>query len=62
MTALEYMEQQVRKHRNSFQRAALKGAPAEELENIRIKIWHYIEAAQALRSRGELEFDYNAEV
>lgn len=49
MTALEYMEKQVEKHRNSFQREALRNAPAEQLQNIREKIWHYQEAVEALR-------------
>ena len=64
MTALEYMEKQVEKHRANFQREALRGAPAEQLRNIREKIWHYQEAADALRAvteTGEIDFDYNAE-
>lgn len=67
MTALEYMEKQVEKHRANFQREALRDAPAEQLRNIREKIWYYQEAADALRAcqeqqaGQEIDFDYEAE-
>ena len=49
MTSLEYMEKQVEKHRANFQMEALRNAPAEQLQNIREKIWHYQQAVEALR-------------
>ena len=49
MTALEYMEKQVEKHRADFQQAALQNASEAQLQNIRQRIWHYQEAVEALR-------------
>lgn len=49
MTALEYMERQIVKHKLSHDREFSRGASEEVLENIRAKIAHYETAAEALR-------------
>lgn len=49
MTALEYMEKQVQKHRINYNREVLRGAPEEVLQNIQEKLGHYEEAVAALR-------------
>ena len=49
MTALEYMEKQVQKHRINYNREVLRGAPDEVLHNIRAKIGYYEAAAEALQ-------------
>ena len=53
MTALEYMERQLEKHRMNLDRESARGVPAEMLENIRLKIGYYQEAVEALRKDGE---------
>ena len=54
MTALEYMENQLVKHRRNFEREACrKGVTPEQLENIRKKIAYYEAAVEALRKVGE---------
>ena len=53
MTALEYMERQLIKHRLNFDREATrKGVTPEQLENISKKIHYYEEAVEALRRVG----------
>ena len=54
MTALEYMEKQIQQHRISHIQAVDRNAPEEMLENIRRKISHYEEAAEALRNVVEM--------
>ena len=49
MTALEYMEKQVKKHQLSFCREFDRGAPDEVLENIKKKIGYYEAAVEALK-------------
>lgn len=50
MTALEYMENQLVKHRLNFDREACrKGVTDEQLENIYKKIAYYGAAVEALR-------------
>ena len=49
MTALEYMEKQVKKHQLNFCREFDRGAPDEVLENIRNKISYYEAAVKALK-------------
>jgi hypothetical protein len=49
MTALEYMEKQVAKHRLNFNREWERGAPEEVLTNIRLKIEYYQAAVDALK-------------
>ena len=51
MTALEYMEKQVRKQRENFLQEYDRNAPDEVLANIRAKIRYYEEAVEALRER-----------
>ena len=50
MTALEYMEKQLQKHRQNFIREFDRKAPQEVLENIKLKISHYEAAVEALRN------------
>ena len=52
MTALEYMERQVRKHRQNFLREYDRNAPEEVLANIRAKISYYEAAVEALLKEG----------
>lgn len=68
MTAIEYMEKQVQKHRLNHIHAVDMGAPQEMLDNIRLKISYYEQAVEALRMEnillnecGGTEFDYEAE-
>ena len=49
MTALEYMQQQLSKHRISYGRAVLRRATEEELKNLQDKIEYYSKAVEALR-------------
>ena len=53
MTALEYFEQQRDRHQRNYNRAVLKGAAEEELQNISRKIGYYSLAVEALREKGE---------
>ena len=54
MTALEYMEKQLIKHRLNFDREACrKGMTEEQLYNICKKIGYYEAAVEALRKVGE---------
>ena len=55
MTALEYFEQQRERHQRNFNRAVLKGAAEEELQNIKRKIGYYSLAVEALREKGGAE-------
>ena len=52
MTALEYMEKQVQKHRVNYNREVLRDAPEEVLQNIRLKIGYYEAAVKALKEVG----------
>lgn len=54
MTALEYMEKQILKHGFSLGREIARNAPAEMIENIRLKISYYEAAVEALRKAGEV--------
>ena len=49
MTALEYMEKQLRRHRRSYERESLRGVPEDMLCNIELKIGYYERAVAALR-------------
>lgn len=49
MTALEYMEKQVAKHKANFEREGNRGVPAEMLNNIQLKIRYYEAAVEALK-------------
>lgn len=52
MTALEYMEKQVQKHRRNFERESKRGAPTEMLDDILRKASYYEVAVEALK-RGD---------
>lgn len=64
MTALEYMEKQVQKHRQDYIREYSRFAPQKMLDNILMKVNYYELACEALRNAtkgGEIDFDYEAE-
>ena len=50
MTALEYMERQVKKHLLNYDRELERGVPEEMLTNIALKTGYYMAAAEALRN------------
>lgn len=52
MTALEYMERQLQKHNQNFEREFRRGVPNEQLYDIMEKINHYKQAVDALRKVG----------
>lgn len=52
MTALEYMEKQIRHHRFSLIQAVNRNAPLDMLENIQRKIHYYEAAVEALQKVG----------
>lgn len=54
MTALDYMIEQSEKHRMNLIRQKRRGAPADDLENIKEKIYCYEAAVIALEQVGEL--------
>lgn len=53
MTALEYMEKQLQKHRINYNREFLRKAPKEVLDNISLKIGYYEAAVEALKTVGD---------
>lgn len=53
MTAIEYMEKQVQKHRLNHRCESERGVPEEMLCNIEKKIGYYEAAVEALRKDGE---------
>lgn len=53
MTALEYMEKQVQKHRMNFERESARNVPSDMIYNIIAKIHFYEEAVEALKKVGE---------
>lgn len=53
MTPLEYMASQVVKHRLNHDRELARGAPEEQLHNIRLKIGYYEAACDALREQAD---------
>jgi hypothetical protein len=53
MTAIEYMEKQLQKHRVNYNREVLRGVPEEMLHNISLKIGYYEKAVEALKKVGE---------
>ena len=68
MSALEYMEKQVRKHCHNLGREIARGAPQEVIDNLKLKIGYYEQAVAALRMEDillneckEVDFDYSAE-
>ena len=52
MTALEYMEKQLNKHRLNYERESARGVPADMMYNILMKIHYYEAAVEALRKVG----------
>ena len=57
MTALQYMERQLTKHRVNLKRESARGVPEEQLENIRKKIGSYEAAVEALMEQGATDTD-----
>lgn len=53
MTTLEYMEQQLEKHKVNLHRAIAKKSSDEEINNIKKKIGYYAEAVEALKGGAE---------
>ena len=53
MTALEYMEKQVQKHRLNYARENVRCAPLEVLKNLELKVSYYELACEALRKVGD---------
>ena len=53
MTALEYMERQLEKHRRNFEREFKRCAPYEQLCDILQKASYYKTACEALRKAGD---------
>ena len=49
MTTLEYMERQAQSNRINYNRQVLRGAPEQDIENIKKKIGYYEEAVEALK-------------
>lgn len=49
MTALEYMEKQVRKHCRNYEFRSVGGTPEKMLNDIRSKIHYYEAAVEALK-------------
>lgn len=49
MTALEYMERQLKKHTMNLERERKRGAPEEVLDDIALKISYYEEAVEDMR-------------
>ena len=52
MTALEYMEKQLHKHRRNYLQESNRGVPEEMLQSILAKIGYYEAAVEALK-RGD---------
>ena len=53
MTALEYMERQVKKHRMNLERESCRDVPSDMIHNIIAKIHYYEAAVEALKKVGE---------
>lgn len=53
MTALEYMEKQVQKHRRNYETEAKRGCPATMMHDILMKIHYYEAAVEALKKGGK---------
>ena len=51
MTAIEYFEKQVAKHRINLDREIKRNAPEDMIENIKTKIGYYTEAVSALEKQ-----------
>lgn len=48
LSALEYMEKQLQKHRLNYEREKARGVPEQMIQNILAKIGYYADAVQAL--------------
>lgn len=55
MTALEYMERQLRKHARNYELEANRGASKQVTDNILAKIKYYAEAISALEKVGNTD-------
>lgn len=58
MTALEYMERQLAKHKMNYHRGVDTGVPQTQLDNIAAKIEHYQTAVNALTLLKVTENEY----
>ena len=68
MTALEYMEKQLLKHRLNYNREVIRGVPEDMRNNLLSKIGYFEAAVEALRMENillnetrDIDFDYEAE-
>lgn len=52
MTALEYMEKQLRRHLRNFERESKRGVPTEMLDAIAQNASYYEAAVEALKKEG----------
>ena len=52
MTAIEYMEKQLKKHLIDYEREIVRGVPEEVIHNIENKIGYYEAAIKALKGEG----------
>lgn len=55
MTAIEYMEKQIRKCRDNYAREAKRNAPKENLDNILAKQGYYEAAVNAMKANMQRE-------
>jgi hypothetical protein len=49
MTTLEFMEKELNKHKQNLERQISRNAPADNIENIKIKISHYEKVCELLK-------------
>ena len=55
MTALEYMEKQLAKHKANYIRESNRNAPEKVLSDIQAKIGYYEQAVEALQFVGKIK-------
>lgn len=53
MTALEYMERQLKKHRMNLERESCRNVPSDMIYSIIAKVHHYEAAVEALRKEAD---------
>ena len=52
MTAIEFMEKQLKKHLIDYEREIVRGVPEEVIHNIENKIGYYEAAIKSLKGKG----------
>lgn len=53
MTTLEFMEKELKKCKFNLKQAKSRKAPADNIENIKIKVFHYEKVCELLRKENE---------